>query len=114
MLHFYFFFNALLTEGKRKSPASRLSPHPFENDDALLVVVVGGDVEHGPSIAWHDGVLHFRILPDVQVVGFDSSHSRTHRGGLGDSEVKEACQQSKHHTGLVIVARCGVGKRKTI
>lgn len=58
------------------------APYPFENDDPLLVVVVGGDVKHGASVPRHDGVLHLGVPPDVQVVGFDSAHGGTHGRGL--------------------------------
>lgn len=71
-----------------------------ENDDTLLVVFIGGDVKHGASITRHDGVLHFGVPPDVQVMGFDSPHGRAHCGGLGDSEVKETCQQTDIRPGF--------------
>lgn len=65
------------------------STYPSEHDDALLVVFVGGDVEHGSSVARHDVVLHLRVLPDVQVVGLDPPHRRTDRRRLGDPKVEE-------------------------
>ncbi len=71
-----------------------LTSYPFENDDPLLVVFIGGDVKHGSSITWHNGVLHFGISPDVQVMSFDSTDSRSHCRGLGYSQVKETCQQT--------------------
>lgn len=52
---------------------------------------VGGDVKHGSAVARHDGVLHFCVLADVQVVGFDPAHHGSQRRRLGDSQVKEAC-----------------------
>lgn len=61
------------------------NPYPFEDDDPLLVVFISGDVKHGASITWHNGVLHFGIFPDVQVMGFDSTDSRSHCRGLRDS-----------------------------
>lgn len=65
--------------------------YPFEDDDPLLVVFIGGDVKHGASITGHDVVLYFGIFPDVQVMGFDSTDSRSHCRRLGDSYVKETC-----------------------
>lgn len=60
-------------------------PYPFEDDDALLVVFVGGDVKHGASVTGHNGVVYFSVFPNVQVMGFDSTNGRSHRRGLWDS-----------------------------
>lgn len=77
--------------GKRDFLPPLCSAYPLEDDVALLVVFVGGDVKHGSAVARHDGVLHFGVLPDVQVVGFDPAHHGSQRRRLGDSQVEEAC-----------------------
>lgn len=78
-------------------------PYPFENDDPLLVVFIRGDVEHGPPVTWHDGVLYFGIFPDVQVMGFDSSDSRAHCGRLRNPEMKETCQTKIRPDSFIII-----------
>lgn len=57
---------------------SVIKPYMSENDDAFLVVFIGDDVKHGSSISRDNAVIHFSVLADIQVMGFDSAHSRAH------------------------------------
>lgn len=79
------------------------SPYPLENDDPLLVVFVGGDVKHGSSVPRYDRVLHLCVFPDVQVVSFDSTDCRPHRGRFRDSQMKETWEKKKRSLVLFII-----------
>lgn len=73
-----------MTPQKANELWSRDEEYLLQDYDALLVVLVSSDVKRGPPISRDDGIVHLRVLPDVEVVCLDPAHSGPHRGGLRD------------------------------